>query len=81
MRKLFLRNLGIGRKPGLLPLDGRKVDQRAIYMTNWEVAHAMTCNALIYAQEGDMATVIHNLTYIELLLQHPEDQNQDFIRE
>lgn len=46
-------------------------------MTNLEVAQCMVANALAYAKSGDLATVEHNLEYIQQLLETPDQKNPD----
>lgn len=48
-----------------------------IDMTNLEVAQCMVANALAYAKSGDLATVEHNLEYIQQLLETPDQKNPD----
>ena len=50
-------------------------------MTNLEVAKAMVQNALAYGKSGDMDTVLHNLRYIELLLNNPQQANPQYKEE
>jgi hypothetical protein len=47
-------------------------------MTNLEVARAFVGNALAYGKSGDLQTVMHNLEYIQTLLENPEDENEEY---
>lgn len=46
-------------------------------MTNAEVARCMVDNALAYGKSGDLETVMHNLEYIKVLLENPDQENSD----
>lgn len=46
-------------------------------MTNVEVARAMVGNAIAYGKSGDLETVMHNLEYIQRLLENPDEENPD----
>jgi hypothetical protein len=46
-------------------------------MTNLEVAKCMVGNAIAYGKSGDLDTVMHNLEYIQTLLEKPEEENPD----
>lgn len=51
--------------------------RRGGVMKNHEVATCTVENALAYAKQGDMDTVLHNLEYIKTLLEKPNEENKD----
>lgn len=51
--------------------------RRGGVMKNHEVATCIVDNALAYAKQGDMDTVLHNLEYIKMLLEKPNEENKN----
>jgi hypothetical protein len=47
-------------------------------VSNLEVARAMVVNAIAYGKSGDLETVMHNLEYIQTLLEKPEEENDKY---
>lgn len=51
--------------------------ERRFPLTNLEVARGMLTNAIAYGEKGDLQTVMHNLEYIQTLLEEPNEENKE----
>lgn len=49
-----------------------------IAMTNLEVARCFIGNAISYGKSNDLPTVMANLEFIQLLLENPDEENDQY---